>query len=326
MRPGDASYGSSLPFSMQPQSLQQMQLPLLPPPPPMPSVQVMPAASTAVTAASAGLIDRAAKVIDLRARPPQFSGDEKQWEEWRFKMETLLNLLNMKETLAQAVTLPMEELQRRLLEPEIQAQSSFLYNVLVEACKGKASAMIRLERDGLTAWRKLVEEFEPQRTFQQVAQLSKLLTPTWRADQPFLPQLQVWEQHISEYEVRSKTSIASNIKCAVVAQWSPEHVRNLLRYYPQDLSLDYGQLREVLVQQHLRARMYSGSTGRVLQLDEVDGAFKGKAKGKGKEEGQWQTSTTPQPQGKRKRRKRVAAGETATTTTASSTSTRKRER
>eukprot|EP00972_Heterocapsa_arctica_P014627 2154604-Heterocapsa_arctica.AAC.1 len=65
-----------------------------------------------------------------------------------------------------------------------QVASRFLYNLLVQLCHGEALAMVLLvpHSNGMLAWRKLVNEYEPEVAARYSAVLASLLMPEWRDD------------------------------------------------------------------------------------------------------------------------------------------------
>ena len=191
------------------------------------------------------LIEAAARLVDLRgvARPPTFSGFTKDWSEFRFRMESVTSLLGLEVLMAKAATTKIED-----LTPREQVGSRFLYNLLVQLCHGEALAIIRLvpHASGLHAWRRLVEEYEPEEAARYCAVLSSLLMPEWKEDLPlqqFMEQLLAWERRVIEYEAAIGAPMPDTYKCAVVMRRALRMVRGFLRGYAEDLTGDFQKLK-----------------------------------------------------------------------------------
>ena len=95
-----------------------------------------------------GFTDLATKLIDLRGigRPPQFSGEDAAWPEFKFRMECLGSLLGMESVM-------MAESIEQLRDGDL-LKEKFLYSVLVQVCEGGSFAVVRQTRrgDGAMAW------------------------------------------------------------------------------------------------------------------------------------------------------------------------------
>eukprot|EP00972_Heterocapsa_arctica_P054905 8095156-Heterocapsa_arctica.AAC.1 len=66
-----------------------------------------------------------------------------------------------------------------MLDDNEEVSSRFLYNLLVQLCHGEALALIRLipRSNGMLAWRRLVNEYEPEVAARYCAVLASLLMP-----------------------------------------------------------------------------------------------------------------------------------------------------
>ena len=126
------------------------------------SVAALTTAESTMPVASGGpsaqaFSEMATRMVDLRGlgRPPTFGGKESEWQEFRFKLESLGSLLG----LGQA----MQVRDGSLLPAEDRVKSHFLYNLLVQICEGRALLLIRNVRnaDGCCAWQRLVTEYDP---------------------------------------------------------------------------------------------------------------------------------------------------------------------
>ena len=115
------------------------------------------------------MTDVMAKLVDLRgvAKPPMFTGRVEDWSDFRFKMENIAALLSLDDLLQRAAS------GSACLEPGDEPKGKFLYNSLVQVCHGKALALVRLipRADGASAWRSLVQEYEPDEASRHCALL-----------------------------------------------------------------------------------------------------------------------------------------------------------
>ena len=139
--------------------------------------------------------EMATRMVDLRGlgRPPTFGGKESEWQEFRFKLESLGSLLGLERA--------MQVRDGSLLPAEDRVKSHFLYNLLVQICEGRALLLIRNVRnaDGCCAWQRLVTEYDPDVPSRHCAVLSALLTPLWKVELPFLDQLYAWEEAVAQW-------------------------------------------------------------------------------------------------------------------------------
>ena len=87
--------------------------------------------------------------------------------------------------------------------------------------------------------------------------LSALLTPEW-GRRPFLDELLEWERAVESYEAASGERFSGSTKCAVVSQWAPDQVRELLWVNAEDLTQDWQRLRTAIRGYYSRGVIYSG--------------------------------------------------------------------
>eukprot|EP00972_Heterocapsa_arctica_P006633 970746-Heterocapsa_arctica.AAC.1 len=105
-------------------------------------------------------------------------------------MESIASLLGCDGIMAEAIR-DKDEPDMDLLSDDDAARSSFLYNLLVQMCHGRALAIIRLVKaaNGMAAWKRLVGEYEPDLAGRHCAVLAGLLTPDWSGKAAFIDQL-----------------------------------------------------------------------------------------------------------------------------------------
>lgn len=234
----------------------------------------------------AAFMERAAKIIDLKKPPPKFGGDAADWPEFRYRFEDLMGRVGvgLKEALETAATVELNMLDQ--LSEAGREVSRFVHAMLLDCCTSEAHRVVRQARDqnGLKAWRKFLDDYQPRRAYRYTEWFSKLLVPHWVAGKPFLPQMRQWEAEIQDYQEETGKRIDSETKCSVVALHAPEVVRRYLQESDRDLTQDFEMLKRALEEHHSKVQTYGGRGKSVIELDEVKGKGKGKQKEKGKED------------------------------------------
>ena len=134
-------------------------------------------------AARAGL-----PAIDTRAlgRPEQFSGEEQRWTEWRTVFRAFCSVLNgrLGELMDAIEDGRSRGLTRTGLVGEDGALAAQLYYLLVLLCRGAALTIVTNagEQEGLLAWEKLVDHYDPSVAGRQAGQLLSILSWTFGGD------------------------------------------------------------------------------------------------------------------------------------------------
>ncbi|CAE8737401.1 unnamed protein product, partial [Polarella glacialis] len=204
----------------------------------------------------------AGRMVDMRgvAKPPNFTGLETDWAEWKFRMEAILSLLGL-DDLAEAAVREGVDADARLLSDADELRSKMLYNLLVQLCSGKALSLVRTVRraDGLGSWAKLVRDYEPSVAARHCAKLSSLLCPGFEDSKPFTEQLLEWERRITDYELVTKAMFPDAYKCAVISRWAPKRVREFLRVNTSDLTASYVELKRALRDLQVRSQTFDAA-------------------------------------------------------------------
>ncbi|CAE8615096.1 unnamed protein product [Polarella glacialis] len=231
----------------------------------------------------------AGRMVDMRgvAKPPNFTGLETDWAEWKFRMEAILSLLGL-DDLAEAAVREGVDADARLMTDADELRSKVLYNLLVQLCSGKALSLVRTVRraDGLGSWAKLVREYEPSVAARHCAMLSSLLCPCFEESEPFTEQLLDWERKIADYELVTKATFPDAYKCAVISRWAPKRVREFLRVNTSDLTASYVGLKRALRDLQVRSQTFDAAgQGSQDQRSEyvpmIDGDEDRRGRGKG---------------------------------------------
>ena len=121
------------------------------------------------------------KLFDMKkVQPPQFSGRPSDWQEFRFRLWILMEVVGI------AALMKMAEDRGTLGEvtveeqhETVQARSRLLYLLLSQSLGGKALTILRgvHHANGLEAWRRLTLEYEPRTVARSTAMLTGILTP-----------------------------------------------------------------------------------------------------------------------------------------------------
>jgi hypothetical protein len=196
------------------------------------------------------------KLADLK-NIPAFGGEPSEWQDWKFRFETVVSMLNL-DTFMQAAVGHSEEDLCNISGNEARA-AKFLYALFAGCCRNRALAILRMveNRNGFVAWKRLYHEFQPDSHLRLTAMLSSILTPAWSSvGGPFLDQLRLWEHRVRTYELESGSPMDQRTLCAVFIRYAPDDVRRLVRSYPEDLSESYPKMRKVVAAYISRGRIY----------------------------------------------------------------------
>ena len=85
------------------------------------------------------------RLVDLKgvAKPPTWDGREQAYQEWKFRFESVMALLDLEVGMKQAVDTGGQEALDTLSSME-RGRSKLLYNILVQVVSGKALSLVRL--------------------------------------------------------------------------------------------------------------------------------------------------------------------------------------
>jgi hypothetical protein len=208
--------------------------------------------------------DLGMKPVDLKslAKPPQFTGKDEDFVEWRFKMESLNGLLQLEEAMeAAAQTESMSEAVADRWKPS----SKLVYNLLATVCSGRALTIVKLvpQRNGFVAWRRLCMEFEPANSPRHLALLVTIMTPTFDDKTLFSEQVGEWERIVARYVASASTTLQESVRAAIINRWAPQAIRDQLRLMApvpgQDPAQNYTHLKQAVLAYEARMRVYGAS-------------------------------------------------------------------
>ena len=160
--------------------------------------------------------------------PPFFTGDYSQYEEWLFKLQAYLGLIDrdfdMVLQLAQVATRQIEDtdIRTHILDPTQASKavdlSRDLHYILINICQGAAATVVRQNRyngNGCETLRLLHNRFSLPVGTRSDGYLTKLLEPTFNEAQ-FEEQFLQWEYDINRYEKDNGTALPDGIKIAIL--------------------------------------------------------------------------------------------------------------
>ena len=181
---------------------------------PLPLQPSQPSSSGPVLAAASAsaeheLYDRLSKLVEVKSKIPEFSGQAADWEEYKWRLSLLIEMISRELQADMKATAHMTVQQIAAAEaasPLLNARSLLLYKLLAAGCRGRALATVRLQpqASGLAAWSQLQKEYVPANAFRFTSMLSNLMQPQFSLADSFVPQLLSWEQRVSDYVAKQQ--------------------------------------------------------------------------------------------------------------------------
>ena len=239
------------------------------------------------------MADRLLDTMSL-TKPQAFSGNDQDWARWCFAFSAYASLVDPSMEERMDLAAPLDE------EPvltdygrEAMGTSRVLYALLVMLCnQGKvANIMMNCARhNGLGAWWRLKQEYEPKFSGRHANMLSGLIAPDWTdcSAEVFREKFLEWEVATQRYEAHIGERMSDSLKIAVVTRHSPVEVRNVIRTHLSALGSDYKKLRDLISDFLISGLNWNitGGTGSspplpVAQAMDIGGVTKGPGKGKG---------------------------------------------
>ena len=206
------------------------------PPPDAAAAAVAAGAQAPNPALSSGLVDLKGLV-----RPPAYDGTDAKWREFKFRFETMVMLTGQKQMLELAEANTAIDFELQTLAPIHLPPAQLLYGLLVQCCAGKALGVVKTVRDanGVLAWRRLLDEYEPAVSSRRLALMTAILQPAWKSTwttSQFVEVLLRWERQIADYDIIGHGVITNDMKIGVILRHAPLVVRTwLLNLSPEHL-------------------------------------------------------------------------------------------
>ena len=228
-----------------------------------------------------------AEVLKRAAKPIEYDNDEKNWLEFRFKLENYLTLVDERYValLLNAESQPMANLPTGTEESAvtIRTLSHTLYALLATLTTGRSLRLVQRvpNRNGFEAWRQMAAENAPKTAGRRFAMVQAVLQPGM-SDNPakFEQTWKSWEHQMDIYENLSSTKLDDDVKISVVLRECPQKLRDDLLVNSQQFESNYNKLRAII-----QAYLNTNKTWIVNDFREtvpMDVDYIGKSKGKGK--------------------------------------------
>ena len=201
--------------------------------------------SSAVTD-SADLIEKG-----IVAKPPRYSGEEKDWQIWCFRFNSFAAVCGWQEYMDKAKVCA-DEIVYEDLGKDAKICAVTVYHFLVQHVDGRALGVVHLVEppNGLEAWRQLCKEYEPDIGGRLASALRNILRPDWWSDSDdFRKSLITWDNQVLAYERASGEQVSQRIKAAIVMEYAPAAVKQAIQLSDPGIREDYSRLRDAL--QHL---------------------------------------------------------------------------
>lgn len=171
-------------------------------------------------------------------------------------------------------------------EPDMLVMPDYLadwgrdvYAVLTALTRKAGTAALILDaipdKNGWTAWRRLVQEYQPQERDRQVAVYSSLLNPTWSEDlDKWYPEWLQWESQWSRYSMETRKPMDDEARVATLLRWAPPKLQEFFKVSPDTITQSYKALHAAVTAYLARTRVYPGGvtatateTGRSSQAE-----------------------------------------------------------
>ena len=240
--------------------------------------------------------------IDTNCHHPSslVTGDYSQNEEWRFKLQAYLGLIDrdfdLVLQLAQVTTRQIEntDIRTHILDPT-QASTAVdlsrdLHHILINICQGAAATVVRQNRYNANGCETL--RFSLPVGARSVGYLTKLLEPTFN-DAQFEEQFLQWEYDINRYEKDNGTAPPDGIKIEILLNKTKGALLQHLQLRAGQIT-NYIEIRAVILDYDKTISAFSRSTSEVstnynggaapMDVDNIwrkGRNYKGKGKGKG---------------------------------------------
>jgi hypothetical protein len=252
-----------------------------------------------MAATGSGLVDtKAAGALAI------FSGEDEKFNEWAFKSRAWFSLLSSSAPIGTLLDAAKNEPNEQSLDQDNYGDTAMqvsvtIFNILAQRTEGKAFKIVRScdLGNGLLAWHRLHQEYEPSTGGRLSALLAGLLSPDWSKTTDFVATLTEWETRLTEYEIQAGEVVSSRIRAAILVRHAPPIIQAAMRSVWHDAGGDYMKLRAVVHNYVSAGKMYDGGGVRKsddMEIGAVDKPDKGNkwdnkgGKGKNAGQGGWQ--------------------------------------
>jgi hypothetical protein len=227
-------------------------------------------------------------------KPPLFSGAEKDWSDYSWRMLSWCSLIKLDAYMEEAAKRPIPV--TIAAEPaKTQKKAALLYHYLINSLQGKALSMLRsVDRsNGFEAWRKLCLHYQPQVVGRHMSVLTGLMSVTF-GNKDLLQDIENWEVAVDKYQHDSTEDLALSVRAAIFLKALPSKLQEVIRLSGTKVN-DYVAMRSVVLE-YVRAGQKFDTQGSLLTRDDTApmdiGFIKGGKGKKGKGTGSWGGSSS----------------------------------
>ena len=181
------------------------------------------------TTAAAQAESNVRRLHKYKLPPPYFNGDYSNYDEWRFKLQAHLGLIdNEFDQILRLADVATNTVVDQCLINEVlpdTARGNKLVNlardlhyILISVCQGPAATVVRQNRytaNGGETLRLLNNRFSLPVGTRSVGHLTKLLKPSF-SEQQFEEQFLQWEYDVNRYERDNGAALPDGVKIAVL--------------------------------------------------------------------------------------------------------------
>eukprot|EP00971_Amphidinium_carterae_P013974 275221-Amphidinium_carterae.1 len=160
--------------------------------------------------------------VDTRAlgKPNVYEGSETKWHDFRVVFKTDCSCVNQRlGTLMSGVEANiLGSFANSSLDARDTSCSTQLYYILLLFCRQQPLTLVinAGEQEGLTAWQRLVEQYEPQQRTSFAGQLQALLS--WKFGGDIEGRMEAFEREILRYERASGEGVSDALRVGIVSR------------------------------------------------------------------------------------------------------------
>lgn len=207
-------------------------------------------------ASSVPTVAQLQSVIDTKVltRMTVWDGKDPGWQEWSFIFESSDALIGIEDDMMIVVNNSSDNaVQPGAMNDRAKVVAKALCHLLISLVRGKAFTIVKNceKHNGLLAWRRLMQEYQPAVAGRFNSMLMQIPTPTdWQEvsrDKPFDEVLAAWEDKVQQYISQSRKNVDSATMIAVVTRWAPAGIKQAIRQAVGGFGDDYSLLRKFVL-------------------------------------------------------------------------------
>ena len=231
-------------------------------------------------------------VLKLLSKPQAFSGEEKDWKNWRFSFMAYVGAVD--KAMATETMTAMKKtdpVAMKDLSGDEQQRSATMFSLLVQLWKKRALMLLQTGEDnnGYEAMRRYearANKMKPGLSLSGLQQILNFEFADVKADpQKMMEKLEEFEHMVDQYETVSTLGLDDEVKMAVIMRGIPEELKAAVYSNPGSFDT-YDKVKDTLVNLIIGRKLYTGvASANDPAPMEVDALWKGKGGGKSKGKG-----------------------------------------